>query len=357
MISLVVSVAFPLLVLSQSESSCHGKPCQLDDDQFAMLQAKVHQQDIADQLVSSDRKPTCASEGHDVYEQNTYAAPNPVACCDGQAVTNVDGKFLCPLKTSSDLGAGEEAEEAGGGGKATCASEGRDVYEENTYAAPNPVACCDGQAVTNVDGKFLCPPKTCAHSGQDVYDAYTFKGHTPVACCDGQAPADQNGKQLCPPKPCAHSGQDVYDNYTFKGFTPVACCDGQAPANQNGKELCPAKVCAHPGQDVYDDYTFKGHTPVECCDGKQAANHNGKKLCPGEAAPTPSPLSSLTEAWDKQIWCDGGRSPRGIDPTSYCGKYTCDEKHYISCCGNLKLKQKEGECWGSSGGGCRYHCA
>ena len=255
MISLVVSVAFPLLVLSQSESSCHGKPCQLDDDQFAMLQAKVHQQDIADQLVSSDRKPTCASEGHDVYEQNTYAAPNPVACCDGQAVTNVDGKFLCP-------------------------------------------------------------PKTCAHSGQDVYDAYTFKGHTPVACCDGQAPADQNGKQLCPPKPCAHSGQDVYD-----------------------------------------DYTFKGHTPVECCDGKQAANHNGKKLCPGEAAPTPSPLSSLTEAWDKQIWCDGGRSPRGIDPTSYCGKYTCDEKHYISCCGNLKLKQKEGECWGSSGGGCRYHCA
>ena len=195
----------------------------------------------------------------------------------------------------------------------------------------------------------------CAYAGQDVYDDYTFKGHTPVACCDGQAPANQNGKKLCPPKPCAHSGQDVYDDYTFKGFTPAACCDGQSPANQHGKMLCPAKACAHQGQDVYDDYTFNGHTPVECCDGKQAANHNGKMLCPGGAAPTPSPPPSLTEAWDKQIWCDGGRSPRRFDFASHCSKYTCDEQHYISCCGHLTLKPKEGECWGSNG--CRYHCA
>eukprot|EP00930_Biecheleria_cincta_P016218 TRINITY_DN1327_c0_g1_i2.p1 TRINITY_DN1327_c0_g1~~TRINITY_DN1327_c0_g1_i2.p1 ORF type:complete len:362 (+),score=72.03 TRINITY_DN1327_c0_g1_i2:81-1166(+) len=361
MISLIVSVAVPFLAVSQGESPpCHDKQCQLDEDQFAMLQAsKAHRQDMTDQLASSDGKPWCAKEGQDVFDDYTFASI-PVTCCDHQAAQNCDGKMLCPLggkHYGKAVCPGKEPAQ-----KPTCASEGRDVYEENTYSAPNPVACCDGQAATNVHGKMLCPSKLCAHPGQDVYDDYTFKGHTPVACCSGQSAVSEHGKMVCPRTTsttptapvCAHAGQDVYDDYTFKGRTPVACCDGQAPANQHGKMVCPAKPCANPGQDVYDDYTFKGHTPVHCCDGQKAANQNGKMLCPGGASPKPWQPTDMTEAWDKQIWCKGGASPTHFDISKSCTKYTCDSQHYISCCNNEQVKQKQGECWDH---GCRYHCA
>jgi len=256
MVAFIVAVALSFFTLSQSESSsCQDNQCQTDGDQFAMLQAsKVHRQDTADQLQSSGGRPTCATSGRDVYEPNTYAAPSPVKCCDGQA------------------------------------------------------------APANAQGKFLCPPKLCANAGWDVYDDYTFRGHT-----------------------------------------PVACCDGQNPKNEHGKMVCPAKPCAHAGQDVYDDYTFKGHTPVKCCDGKSAANSNGKMLCPGGYIHAPSPPPAMTQARDGQIWCDKDKSPRPIEGgrgRQMCTRYTCDEKVYINCCRALNSKAKE--CWGH---GCLYHCA